>query len=102
MKNTGVPGPVSSYDFANSMVLFSTYLLPSFSSIKFLEMEKETDENIAFSNICSNVLSNEVSECERETSLEIPTTYRTAYVILSGRNALIMHSFCSAVLFFHS
>jgi hypothetical protein len=29
-------------------------------------MEKETDENIAFSNICSNVLSNEVSECERE------------------------------------
>lgn len=37
MKNIGVDGLVSSKDFANSIVRFSTYFGPNFSSIKSLE-----------------------------------------------------------------
>lgn len=37
MKKIGVPGPLSSYDFANSTWRFSTYLEPIFSSTKALQ-----------------------------------------------------------------
>ena len=37
MKNIGVPGPLSSNDFENSIERPSTYFAPSFSSTKFLK-----------------------------------------------------------------
>lgn len=39
MKNIGVEVLVSSNDFSNSTVLFSTYLAPSFSSINALKIK---------------------------------------------------------------
>lgn len=40
MKKIGVPGPLSSYDFANSTWRFSTYLEPIFSSTKALQKRR--------------------------------------------------------------
>lgn len=39
-KNTGVAGLLSSYDFAKSILMPSTYFEPSFSSTKFVYVQK--------------------------------------------------------------
>lgn len=86
MKNIGVDGLVSSNDLANSMVRFSVYLGPSFSSMKSLHRRKILRK----------------SKACKLNSIRLDSSYATAYVIRSGRNARIIHNLCRAVLFFHS
>lgn len=46
--------------------------------------------------------SRSVKDPSKITEQNYPTSHLTAYVIRSGLRALIMHSLCSEVLFFHS